>query len=144
MAKISINDLIEYDFENAQKGNTVIVATINYGELQFYNLCLVKVKSVSPKRGDVTLDNGLKFSKTGYEYGREPFCRIHHRVFVENEESREMAKAYTAQRKIVRKIMVQIQEINVERLMKTTSDNCKKLSLALDEILEEVTSNGRE
>lgn len=136
MAEININDLKEYDFKNAQKGDTVVVATIGYGELQFYNSCLVKVKSVSPNRGDVTLDNGLKFSKTGYEYGREPFCRFHHRVFVENEESREMAKAYTAQRKIVRKIMVQIQEINVERMMKTTNDNCRMLSLVLDKILE--------
>ena len=48
MAEISINDLIEYDFENAQKGNTVIVATIYYGELQSFETCLVK--SVSPKK----------------------------------------------------------------------------------------------
>jgi hypothetical protein len=134
MAELNIKDLQEYDFKNAQKGDIVVVATINYGDLQSFTLC--SVKSVSPKMGYVTLDNGLKYSKDGYEYGRDSFCRIRHSVLVDNEETREMAKAYMAQKNTARKIMAQIQKINIERLMKTTSDNCKKLSLVLDEILE--------
>lgn len=135
MAKININDLIEheYDFENAQKGDTVVVATINYDELHSFDLC--SVKSVSPKRGDVTLDNGLKYSKDGYEYGRGSFSRIYHRVFVDDEETREIAKAYMSQRNTAREIMSQIRKINMECLMKTTGDNCRKLSFALDKIL---------
>lgn len=134
MAKISINDLIECDFKNAQKGDTVVVATINYGELQSFEVCLVK--SVSPKMGYVTLDNGLKYSKDGYEYGRGSYSRTYHRVFVDDGKTREMANSYMAQKNIARKIMVQIQKINTERLMKSTNDNCMKLSLVLDEILE--------
>lgn len=134
MAKININDLEEYNFENAHKGDIVIVATINYGELQSFALC--SVKSVSPKRRDVTLDNGLKYSKAGYEYGRGSFCRIYYRVFVDNEEIREIAKAYMVQKDTAQKIMAQIRKINIECLMKTTNDKCRSLSLALDEILE--------
>lgn len=134
MAEININDLQKYDFKNAQKGDKVVVATINYGELQSFEMC--SVKSVSPKRGHVTLDNGLKYSKDGYEYGRGSFSRISHSVFVDGEENREIAKAYMAQKNTARKIMVQIQGITLERLMKSTSDNCRKLSLVLDEILE--------
>ena len=134
MAEININDLQEYDFKNAHKGDIVVVATINYGELQSFTLC--SVKSVSPKMGYVTLDNGLKYSKDGYEYGRDSFSRNYHRVLVDNEETRKMANLYMAQKNIARKIMVQIREINTERLMKSTNDNCRMLSLILDEILE--------
>lgn len=134
MAEININDLEEYDFENAQKGDTVIVATISYGDLQSFETRLVK--SVSPKRGHVTLDNGLKYSKDGYEYGRGSFCHISHHVFVDNKETREIVNSYIAQKITARKIMTQVQKINMGRLMKTTSDNCKRLSFALEEILE--------
>jgi hypothetical protein len=134
MEEISINDFEEYNFKNAQKGDIVVVATINYGELQSFETCLVK--SVSPKMGYVTLDTGLKYSKDGYEYGRDSFSRIHHRVLVNNEETWEIAKAYMAQKDTAQKIMAQIQEINTERLMKSTSDNCRKLSLVLDKILK--------
>jgi hypothetical protein len=134
MARININDLEEYNFKNAQKGDIVVVATINYGELQSFETCLVK--SVSPKMGYVTLYNGLKYSKDGYEYGRDSFSRIYHRVLVNNEETWKIAKAYMAQKDTAQKIMAQIQEINTERLMKSTSDNCRKLSLVLDKILK--------
>ena len=134
MAEISINDFIEYDFENAKSGDKVVVATINYGDLQSFETC--SVKSVSPKMGYVTLDNGLKYSKDGYEYGRDSFCRIHHCVFANNEETREVANSYMAQKDIARKIMAQIRKINIDCLMKSTSDNCRTLSLVLDEILE--------
>ena len=132
MAEINVNDLEEYNFENAQ--DKVIVVTINYGELQSFETCLVK--SVSPKMGYVTLDNGLKYSKDGYEYGRGSFCRILHRVLVDNEEIREMANSYMMHREIAQKIMGQIREISVRLMMKSTVDNCRKLSLALEEILE--------
>ena len=134
MAEININDLQEYDFKNAHKGDIVVVATINYGELQSFETCLVK--SVSPKKGYVTLDNGLKYSKYGYEYGRASYCRTRHRVLADNEEIREMVNSYTAQKDTARKIMAQIRKINTERLMKSTNDNCRMLSLILDEILE--------
>lgn len=134
MAEININDLEEYNFKNAQKGDTVVVATIHYGELQSFETCVVK--SVSPKMGYVTLYNGLKYSKDGYEYGRDSFSTIYHRVLVDNEEIREMANSYMAQKDTARKIMAQIREINMERLMKSTNDNCRMLSLVLDEILE--------
>lgn len=133
MAEININDLEEYDFGNAQRGDTVIVATINYGELQSFTLC--SVKSVSPKRGYVTLDHGLKYSKDGYEYGRDSFCRIRHHVLVDNKETREIVNSYMAQKNTALKIMTQIHRINIECLMKSTSDNCRTLSRDLDEIL---------
>lgn len=134
MAEININDFKEYNFRNAQKGDIVFVATINYGELQSFDIC--SVKSVSPKKMDVTLDNGLKYSKDGYEYRRPSFCQIHHRVLVDNEEVRKIAKAYMTQKNTARKIITQLQKINMERLMKSTNYNCMTLSLALDEILE--------
>lgn len=134
MAELNIDDLQEYNFKNAQKGDVVVVATISYSELQSFETCLVK--SVSPKKRDVTLDNGLKYSKDGYEYGRVSFCRIHHRVFVDNEETREIANSYMAHREIAWKIMGQIREISVKLMMESTADNCRKLSLVLDEILD--------
>jgi len=142
MTEINFNDLNKYDFENAQKGDKVIVATINHGELQSFDMCLVK--SVSPKMGYVTLDNGLKYAKDGYEYGRDLYSRTYHRVFDDNEKIRGVVNSYISQKNIARKIMTQIQKINIECLMKTTSDNCRRLSLVLDEILEGATNNGRE
>lgn len=49
MAEININDFDAYGFENAQKKDTVIVATILYENLQ--SIDIHTVKSVSPKRG---------------------------------------------------------------------------------------------
>lgn len=134
MAEININNLEGYDFKNAQKGDIVFVATINYGELQSFTLH--PVKSVSPKKGYVTLDNDLKYSKDGYEYGRGSFSRISHQVLVDSEEVRKMANSYMAQKNTARNIITQLQKINMERLMKTTSTNCRRLSLILSEILE--------
>ena len=84
----------------------------------------------------MTLNNGLKYSKDGYEYGRVSFSRIYHRVFVDGKETRKMADSYMEQKNTARKIMTQIRGINIERLMNSTSDNCMTLSLILDEILE--------
>lgn len=134
MAEININDLKKYDFENAQKGDIVVVATINRGELQFFKTCLVK--SVSPKMGYVTLDNGLKYSKDGYEYGRDSFSTISHCVLVGNKETREMANVYMMQYFSAQEIMAQIQKIDMSSLMKTTNDKCRRLNLVLSEILE--------
>lgn len=133
MAELNINDLEEYNFKNAQKGDTVIVAKLLYGDLHSIDIC--RVKGVSPKRGDVTLDNGLKFSKIGYEYGY-PFVSTNHYVFAYSEESKKLVEGYIAHRKIAQKIMGQIREISVKLMMKSTADNCRKLSLALEEILE--------
>ena len=139
MAEININDFDAYDFENAQKKDTVIVATILYGDLQSIDIHMVK--SVSPKRGDVTLDNNLKYSKTGYEYDRCSFCN--HLVFVYSEEKRELVESYMMHRKIAQKVMGQIRELNIKLMMKNTADSCRKLSFALDKILAG-TDNGRD
>ena len=139
MTEININDFDAYDFENAQKKDTVIVATILYEDLQ--SIDIHTVKSVSPKRGDVTLDNNLKYSKTGYEYGRSSF--YNHLVFVYSEEKRKLVESYMTHRKIARKVMDQIREINIKLMMKNTVDNCRKLSFALDEILE-VANNDKD
>ena len=61
--KIDISKLSEYDLNNAKAGDKVIVGYKEYSEL--WDFEETTVKSVSPKRGYITLSNGNKYRKDG-------------------------------------------------------------------------------
>jgi hypothetical protein len=61
--KIDISKLSKYDLDNAKAGDKVIVGYIEYSELWSFEETIVK--SVSLKRGYITLSNGDKYRKDG-------------------------------------------------------------------------------
>jgi hypothetical protein len=57
----------KYDLNNAKAGDKVIVGyCYNYPLWSFKE---VTIKSVSPKRGDITLSNGSRYKKDGRKMG---------------------------------------------------------------------------
>ena len=65
--KIEISKLSEYDLNNAKAGDKVIIGYNEYSAL--WSFKEATIKSVSPKRGDITLSNGSKYRKDGRKMG---------------------------------------------------------------------------
>lgn len=126
-----LNRFKRYDFEKANKGDKVIVATLNFGKLQ--SLEFHTVKSVSLKLGRVTLDNDLKYSKDGREYGRDSFVR--NIVFSRTKESVGQVNEYLSREVIARRIMNRLPEITKEKLMVVSQEYLAELDIALKEVL---------
>ena len=57
----------KYDLNNAEVGDKVIVGYRNDGPL--WSFKEVTIKSISPKRGDITLSNGSRYQKDGRKIG---------------------------------------------------------------------------
>lgn len=64
--KLNMNNLSKYDLANAKVGDKIIVGCDN---LSLWSFKEVTIKSVSPKRGDITLSNGSKYQKDGRKMG---------------------------------------------------------------------------
>ena len=65
--KLDIGKLSKYDLNNAKVGDKVIVGySYNYSLWRFDE---ATIKSVSPKRGDITLSNGSRYQKDGRKMG---------------------------------------------------------------------------
>lgn len=64
--KLDMNNLSKYDLANAKVGDKIIVGCDN---LSLWSFKEVTIKSVSPKRGDITLSNGSKYQKDGRKMG---------------------------------------------------------------------------
>jgi hypothetical protein len=65
--KLDISKLSEYDLNNAKAGDKVIIGYNEYSDLWCFQE--VTIKSVSSKRGDITLSNGSKYRKDGKKMG---------------------------------------------------------------------------
>ena len=126
-----LNGFERYDFEKASKGDKVIVATLNFGKLQ--SLEFHTVKSVSLKLGRVTLDNDLKYSKDGREYGRDSFVR--NIVFSSTKESDGQVNDYLDREVIARRIMNRLPKITKEKLIGVSQDTLAELDTTLKEVL---------
>ena len=61
--KLDIDKLSKYDLNNAKVGDKIIVG--NYSNYSFWSFKEVTIKSVSPKRGYITLSNGSRYKKDG-------------------------------------------------------------------------------
>lgn len=64
--KLDAANLSKYDLTNAKAGDKIIVGNYNYS---FWSFKEVTIKSVSPKRGDITLSNGSKYQKDERKIG---------------------------------------------------------------------------
>lgn len=137
-----LDSLEKYDFGEAKKGDKVIVATLNYGILQSFRFCTVK--SVSHKLGRVTLDNGLRYSRDGYEYGRESFSTNTNLVFSYAEGNVEQVNNYLAREAMARKIIKQLRGITKEKLVDVPLDTLTKLNTMIAEVLNGRADDGRE
>lgn len=65
--KLDINKLTKYDLSNAKVGDSVIIGYNEYSAL--WNFKEAIIKSVSSKRGDITLSNGSRYQKDGRKRG---------------------------------------------------------------------------
>lgn len=61
--KLDVDNLNKYDLTNAKVGDKIIVG--NYDNYFLWSFKEVTIKSVSPKRGDITLSNGSRYQKDG-------------------------------------------------------------------------------
>ena len=69
--KLDMNNLSKYDLTNAKVGDKVVIGNSNsYGHSRwgFYE---TTIKSVSAKRGDITLANGKRYKKDGCKIGND-------------------------------------------------------------------------
>ena len=65
--KLDKSKLSKYDLNNAKAGDKVIVGYCYDAPLWRFNE--VTIKSVSPKRGDITLSDGKRYQKDGRKMG---------------------------------------------------------------------------
>lgn len=67
--KLDMNNLSKYDLTNAKAGDKVIVGYDNSYGHSVWTFNEATIKSVSPKRGDITLSNGKRYQKNGRKMG---------------------------------------------------------------------------
>lgn len=82
--KLDTDKLIRYNLSNVKVGDKVIIG--NCFDPPLWNFTETTVKSVSQKRGDITLANGNRYRKDGYKMGSGRWGRFYSDIFFECSE----------------------------------------------------------
>ena len=97
---ININDLEEYDTEHAKKGDKLICGYCSsYGSRWAFSQHIIK--SVSTKRGDITLDNGTRFDRQGRRCGRQRYDTSNDVLLELNQDNEAKIIAYAKHQSLV-------------------------------------------
>jgi hypothetical protein len=92
--KLDMANLSKYDLINAKVGDKIIVGHDNYPLWSFKE---VTIKSVSPKRGDITLSNGSRYQKDGRKMGVGRWDN-HYALFEYTQENIAIINSYISAR----------------------------------------------
>lgn len=110
--KLDMNNLSKYDLTNAKVGDKIIVGHNNYSLLSFKE---VTIKSVSPKRGDITLSNGSRYQKDGRKMGVGRWDFHYSDNFFEYTQGNiEVINRYITSKQKADDIVVQLREIEIQ------------------------------
>lgn len=132
--ELEINKLEKYDFANAKKEDEVIVASSHMHSKSWY-FRSKKVKSVSAKRGDVTFNDGSRYDKTGRKLGEYYRYNTSITIIVANtKENIAQINSYMEFANLASNVMIQLEEVDKEKLFELTEDKLKKLNEVLVEI----------
>lgn len=132
--ELEINKLEKYDFANAKKEDEVIVASSHMHSKSWY-FRSKKVKSVSAKRGDVTFNDGSRYDKTGRKLGEYYRYNTSITIILANtKENIAQINSYMEFANLASNVMIQLEEVDKEKLFELTEDKLKKLNEVLAEI----------
>ena len=136
--KIDISKLSEYDLNNAKAGDKVIIGSSNsYGYSSEWSFNISTIKSVSAKRGDITLANGKRYKKDGckigvgrwdshygddfFEYTQENI-KVIKRYMVSKNEANEIIRWFRKIEKQGFKMLYDLPEDKIDILHKTLQE----------------------
>jgi len=110
--QIDINELTEYDCANAKAGDKVIYAYMSSWGIA-WSFTTHTVKSVSPKRGDITLDDRFKskFDKYGRLSGIGRYDMSRSLLLGYNEDNLKKVNAYIKYDKLLLKTKEQLEKL---------------------------------
>ena len=107
--KLDIDKLSKYDLNNAKVGDKIIVG---YGNYYFWSFKEVTIKSVSSKRGDITLSNGSRYQKDGRKMSVGKWDFYYGDYFFEyTQENIEVITSYTISKNEANEIIKWVREI---------------------------------
>lgn len=120
---LKLSDLQEYDYANAKVGDKVFLAIEQGFERSLY-FEDVKIKSVSAKRGDITLDGSdYRFDKTGRQLGRLTWSTNDKKLCSASEENVVKINAYNIRCRKVAKIEAVVKALSYNSYEKLLDDN---------------------
>jgi hypothetical protein len=135
--KLDMNNLSKYDLTNAKVGGKIIVGYDNFSLWSFKE---VTIKSVSPKRGDITLSDGSKYQKDGRKMGVGRWDLHYSDDFFEYTQGNiEVINRYIKSEKKANDIVVQFRKIEKQRfkmLYDLPEDKINILHKTMTEIFE--------
>lgn len=129
--EIDINELKLYDCANAKAGDKVIYAYMSsFG--YSWSFTGHTIKSVSPKRGDITLDNRFKskFDKCGRLAGKGRYDTSQSLLLEYNEDNIKKINPYIEYNKLLSKTKEQLEKLYnncYAEVRKMPEDKLKKL-----------------
>lgn len=137
---ININNLKEYDTEHAKAGNKLISAyRSSYGSRWAFSQHVIK--SVSAKRGDITLDNGKRFDRQGRRYGKQRYDTSNDVLLEFNEDNEAEIIAYAKHQSLVfktRKALEALLKNGYSRLDDMPTEKIEQLYEMVKNFTEEV------
>lgn len=125
---INIDNLEKYDTEHAEAGDKLICGYRS----SFYDRWAFTqhiVKSVSGKRGDITLDNGRRFDRQGRRYGRQKYDTSNDVLLELNQDNVAEINVYAKHRSLVfkaRKALEALLENECNRLEDTPTEKLEQ------------------
>lgn len=136
--KLDINKLTKYDLSNAKVGDKVIIGEC-YNQPR-WRFGVTTVKSVSEKRGYVTMSNGKRYEKDGKKIGGGRWDNHYSdRVFVYTQDSIQIVKDYIESMSKVDDIVELINKIEKQwfkTLYDLSEDKINILHKTMTEIFE--------
>ena len=110
--EININELKLYDCANAKAGDKVIYAYMSSWGIS-WSFTAHTIKSVSPKRGDITLDDRFKskFDKYGRLSGRGRYDMSRSLLLEYNEDNLKKVNAYIKYDKLLLKTKERLEKL---------------------------------
>lgn len=110
--EINIDELKLYDCANAKTGDKVIYAYMSSWGID-WSFTPYTIKSVSPKRGDITLDDRFKskFDKYGHLAGRGRYDTSQSLLLEYSENNLKKINPYIGYKKLFFKIKEQLEKL---------------------------------
>lgn len=110
--EIDINELKLYDYANAKAGDKVIYAYMSSWGIT-WSFTTHTIKSVSPKRGDITLDDRFKskFDKYGHLSGRGRYDTSQSLLLEYSEDNLKKINPYIRYNKLLYKTKERLEKL---------------------------------
>ena len=137
--RLDVDKLTKYDLSNAKVGDKVIIGEC-YAQ-PIWRFGVTKIKSVSEKRGYVTMSNGKRYEKDGKKIGGGIYDNHYSdRVIIYTQDSIKIVKDYIENmRKVddIANLIYKIEKQRFQMLYDLPEDKITALHKTMMEIFEE-------